>query len=286
MNRITKPKLIILCILFFIKSNVLADSGKILYHSENEYGPIWIHETSAARCLSFVPIEKSNVRQTCIIPEDPKRLIFKYQKIALSALYLNTNPKKILLIGLGGGTLAKALMDILPDVAFDIVEINPDVEKVAKQFFFFKLNKNTKVFLQDGYLFIEDKLKNNQKYDFIIIDAFTPDYIPESFITKQFATMLKGILSPEGVLAVNTFVDSKSYDLETTLYKNEFGKIINLQYSGNRMIFAVNGQIPSPKTIEENSLIWEEKFEHHGVMTNWLMSVFKQRQIISNPVSN
>jgi hypothetical protein len=44
-------------------------SEKILFHAENEYGPVWIHESRGVRCLSFAKPETTNVRQSCIILE-------------------------------------------------------------------------------------------------------------------------------------------------------------------------------------------------------------------------
>lgn len=51
----------------------------------------------------------------------------------MGALYLKPAPSKVLVIGLGGGTLPSALFRALPETDFDIVEIDPAVVRVAKK---------------------------------------------------------------------------------------------------------------------------------------------------------
>lgn len=259
---------------------------KVLYHTENAYGPLWVHENEHMRCLSFAPFETSKVRQSCIIPSDQKRLVFPIQKVQLSSLYFNDKPQKILMVGLGGGTFAKALMEILPDAQLDIVEINPEVEKVAKNYFFFKESTYSKIHIMDGYAFVEEAVKSGQKYDLIFLDAFGTDYIPPAFLTDKFVSMVKEILSPQGLVVANTFVNSRNYNLETSLYKNVFGELISLRHLGNRLIFAVNGTIPSISELESNAPKWEETFEQHGVMTKFILSALKNSEYILKAKSN
>jgi spermidine synthase len=197
----------------------------------------------------------------------------------LGALYLSSNPpKKVLMLGLGGGTLVRALLDLLPESDFDVVEINPEVIKIAKQYFDFKTNKNTTIFVQDGYDFVQKAKALGATYDLIICDVFSQKYIPPSFLTPEFVQMAKGILSPQGIIAVNTFINSEfaQTKLENSLYKNIFGQFLNVEFMGNRIIFASLESILDSQAIAQNSSIWKTRFEKHGVMTKWLLSIYSK----------
>ncbi len=253
--------------------------SKTIHHSVNEFGPIFIEDAIHTRCLSFVPVDESKVRQTCMIRNNPEKLVLSYQKIMLSALYLNPEPpKQVLMLGLGGGTLVTAMTKLLPQAHFDVVEINPAVAKIAKEYFNFKKTGNTTIFIQDAYEFVVNAKLSDKKYDLIVVDVFSAQYIPPAFLTLNFVQTAKDILSPQGVIAVNTFINHKfsQTELENYLYKEVFGKFWNVEFSGNRIIFTSPGDILANNDLERNANIWNGKIEKHGVITNWLLKAFQK----------
>jgi spermidine synthase len=259
--------------------------GKIIHHSVDEFGPIWVEDDIYKRCLSFEPITESKVRQTCLIRKDPKRLVFYYQKIILGGLYINNKtPKQVLVLGLGGGTLITALTELLPHAHFDIVEINPSVVKIAKKYFNFKETGNTSLFMQDGYKFVMDAKLSKKKYDFIIVDVFARQYIPSEFLTLDFTQAAKDILSPEGIIAINTFVNHKfsQTKLEDSLYKQVFGKFWDVRSKGNRIIFTSPAAILNRDIVVRNATIWNIEFQKHGVMQKWLLPKILEAKEITN----
>lgn len=251
--------------------------SKIIHQSANEFGPIFIEDAVHTRCLSFVPVDESKVRQTCMVRNNPEKLVLSYQKVMLSALYLSSEPpKQVLMLGLGGGTLVTAMMQLLPQAHFDVVEINPAVARIAKEYFNFKENGNTTIFIQDGYEFVVNAKLLDKKYDLIVVDVFSEQYIPPAFLTLNFVQAAKDILSPQGVIAVNTFINHEfsQTELENSLYKEVFGKFWNVEFSGNRVIFSSPDDILGNDSVEKNANIWNGKLEKHGVITKWLLKAF------------
>ncbi|MHC0448488.1 MAG: spermidine synthase [Candidatus Lariskella arthropodorum] len=249
---------------------------KVIDIIKNEHCKMWIYDTSKERCLSFKDPRLGRLsRQSCIMLADVDKIVFDYQKSILSALYINTGPKKVLMIGLGGGTLAKAILALLPDVTLDIVEINRDMPYVAKQYFFFNATEKTNIVIMDGAEFIRYKAQqyNKQGYDFIIMDAFDQDYIPDHFLKKEFVMQLKEIMRDGGILAVNTFTSSKHYERETELYHAIFGKFWSLS-TQNRVILATKEPLLNMDIISMNAKLWREKFSSLDIDSDLLLKKF------------
>ena len=66
------------------------------------------------------------------------------------ALYLDPNPKDVLIIGLGGGTLAATLSKLLPEARIDAVEVDKAVINVADKFFNVRPSEQIAIHAADG----------------------------------------------------------------------------------------------------------------------------------------
>jgi spermidine synthase len=236
-NSIVKLSLSICCLLsVFITNDSLAE----VIHSERSlYRNILVEDKGDLRCLKF-NVKSNKTRQSCLLKSQPQQLVFNYTKLLLTGLLVNPKPKRILIIGLGGGTMSNSLYKLLPDSLIDNVEIDQSVIKVARQYFGFLENDQIKTYSQDGRVFVKRAVLKKQEYDWIILDAFNGDYIPEHLMTKEFLEEIKNLLSKEGILTANTFSSSKLYGYESATYKAVFGDFYQVgnQYNNNRIILA------------------------------------------------
>ena len=193
----------------------------------------------------------------------------------MGALYLNPNPGKILIVGLGGGVLPTALARMLPDAVIDIVEIDPAVVKVARQFFGFSPTQKIQVFEEDGRVFVKRAGKSGQRYDLIMLDAFDHEYIPEHLLTREFLLEVKALLTTDGILSANTFSSSRLYHHESTTYQSVFGDFYNLRVQmKNRVILAKIDGLPPLDAIRRNAGLLEEKLKPLGFGGEWLTPLF------------
>jgi spermidine synthase len=246
-------------------------------HSERSlYRNLFVTEDGDTRCLTF---RKANAgaRQTCIKKSDPEFLVFPYTRMMLGALYLKPNPSRVLVIGLGGGTLPMTLRALLPDAAIDAVEIDPAVVKAAREYFGFKDDDKLKVFTEDGRVFVKKAIKAEAQYDLIMLDAFEDDYIPEHLLTREFLEEVKRILTPTGVVAANTFSSSGLYPYESATYTAAFGPFYNLK-SSNRVIWAQQGALTPTVTVQQNAKTFEMPFEKRGIKAGFLLMMMSTEQ--------
>lgn len=98
---------------------------------------------------------------------------------------------------MGIGISAKSFVKFGLDVT--VVEIDPVVHQFAQQYF--GLPKISAVY-QDGRSFIEDRVKHDEKWDFIVHDVFTGGSVPSHLFTSQMWNTCKQALVLDGVLAV------------------------------------------------------------------------------------
>jgi len=234
---------------FFLSTAVHAD---IIHNEHSLYGNIVVEDTGNLRCLRF-NVKSSKSNQSCFFKSKPQSLVFNYTKLLFSALLINKNPKRILIIGLGGGTMSNTLHQMFPNSRIDNVEIDPSVVKVARQYFDFIENNKVKTYTQDGRIFIKRALLKQQKYDWVIFDAFNGDYIPEHLLTKEFLNETKQLLNADGVLTANTFSSSELYAHESATYQAVFGEFFNVRNTknNNRIILVTPGQLPSDKELRQ-----------------------------------
>jgi spermidine synthase len=235
-------------LLFFIFSvNTYAE---VVHQERSLYRNILVDDQGDLRCLKF-NVKTSKTSQSCLYKSDPQRLVFNYTKLLFSGLLLIEEPKNILIIGLGGGTMSNTLHQLYPNSSITNVEIDPAVVKVARRYFGFLENQNVSSVMQDGRIFIKRAIIKQQQYDWIILDAFNGDYIPEHLLTQEFLQETKVLLSPEGILSANTFSVSDLYAHESATYKKVFGHFYNVRNykNSNRIILATKGKLPSVELI-------------------------------------
>ncbi len=245
-------------------------AGAGIVHKEHSlYQNIVVKDTEGNRCLQFRR-KRANHNQSCRDLKRPEQLVFPYTRMMFAALLLNRTPDRILIVGLGGGSMPDALATMLPNAHIDVVEIDPAVVRIAGEYFGFTQGKSMQVFAQDARVFIKRALRNKADaggYDIIMLDAFTGDYIPEHLMTAEFLREAQALLTPDGVLAANTFLTSKLYDHESVTYASVFGEFFSLTHpsSLNRIILATAQELPTRATLEERARALASVMSKHRI---------------------
>lgn len=242
-------------------------------HSERSlYRNIVVYEDDGLRCMIFNKRSRTNARQTCMKLSAPDELVFNFTKMMMASLYLDPNPKDILIVGLGGGTLAQTLLKILPEARIDAVEVDRAVINVADKFFDVRPSERLAIHEADGRTFVKRQI-GKKTYDLVMLDAFDEDYIPEHMLTREFLAELKQVMKPNAVLAANTFTTSALYDHESVTYAAVFGEFYNLKTNNRIILTRLEGRPPMSE-IATNAARFEAAFKPLGVGKDWLLPMF------------
>jgi len=244
----------------------LSAQADVIHQEKSLYRNILVEDDGDLRCLKF-NVKSTKSQQSCLYKSQPKKLVFNYTKLLMSGLLLNPEPKRILIVGLGGGTMSNTLAQLFPSSHIDNIEIDEAVISVARRYFGFSENDLVKTYNQDGRIFIKRALLKKQTYDWIILDAFNGDYIPEHLLTKEFLQETKRLLSENGILTANTFSLSELYAHESATYKAVFGDFYQVKSSvtSNRVILVSHNGFVSTAVQEQNIKQLDAKLQTYNV---------------------
>jgi len=224
-----------------------AAPARVLYDKDSPFGPVIVTEEDGLRTLWF---ERGGARQSVIKLGDPAHLELPYAATAFTGLAFAPNPGRVLVVGLGGGSLPMFLRHYYPDAVIDAVDINPDVVKVAREFLGFKDDAKMKGIVADGRAFIE---QTKEPYDLIFLDAFGADSVPTSLTTIEFLTAVRRALKPDGVVVGNIWSRAWNplHDSMVRTYQEVFSElfIIDVRGAGNRIVLALPRR--APLTVEQ-----------------------------------
>ncbi|HKQ92466.1 MAG TPA: fused MFS/spermidine synthase [Blastocatellia bacterium] len=105
-------------------------------------------------------------------------------------------PKTVLIWGLGPGVYARAMAETGSKVT--VIEIDPMSEKVAREYF--GLPASVRVIIGDART---ETSRLTEKYDVIVLDAFSGDSPPFHLLTREAFADLKRRLAPDGLVVAN-----------------------------------------------------------------------------------
>jgi len=203
---------------FFVSlGSACAVSAVVVFSTFSAYHHIEVIDEGGVRTLSF-----NGSMETRMYREVPLQGHFEYTEYFHMPWLWNTNLKRVLMIGLGGGSTQRSYQHYYSNVVVDTVELDPAVVRVAKDFFQVIETPTHKVHLNDGRVFLR---RTTNVYDAILMDAYaTTRYgssVPPHLTTKEFFTLARSHLTTNGVMAYNIIgqVDGANADFVGGLFR-------------------------------------------------------------------
>ncbi|MBN2404077.1 MAG: fused MFS/spermidine synthase [Coriobacteriia bacterium] len=194
-----------------------SDGEAVIFRQDTQYHRITVTEADGVRYLRF---DKS--RQSGIELEDGYTSVIKYPDYMHLTLAANPDAKRVLVLGLGGGTITKRMWRDYPEMTIDSVEIDPAVSDVAGRFFGLPEDERLTTHIADARRFVQE---SDELYDIIIIDAYYADSLPFHLTTEEFLQEVKARLAPGGVMAYNVIssVEGERSELFRSMYRTATG---------------------------------------------------------------
>jgi spermidine synthase len=168
---------------------------EILHTSDSQYHRIAVVEDDTSRYLRF-----DSSFQSGMFIADPYRTRFPYSDYLQLPFAYRAQTKKVLYIGLGGGSAPKRAWRDFPGVRIDVVELDPEVVDVAYKYFELPRDPRLHVEVEDGRRYVSD---HDGPWDVIVIDAFYADSIPFHLATREFLQLARSRLTPGGLVVTN-----------------------------------------------------------------------------------
>ena len=151
-------------------------------------------------------------------------------------------PRRVLLIGLGAGSLTKFLYRHRPQAQLTVVEIAPRVVAAARHHFRLPAeDERLQIVIGDGADYV---MKKGTAFDLILVDGFDEDAKVGSLDSLPFYLNAKARLSPQGLLVTNLLSRRKDFRAGIARLKEAFDDralVFPCCDSGNAAAFATNG---------------------------------------------
>jgi spermidine synthase len=170
---------------------------RVLFVGDSPYHRVTVLEhRGLMRALKF-----ASATQSVMYLQDPFGPGLRYADSVHLARLLRPSVRRVLVIGLGGGTIPKQFTHYYPDTVVDVVDVDPLVVDVAQKYFGVQPSDRLRVHLADGRLFLR---RATEKWDLIVIDTYTTnrygDTIPPHLVTQEFFSEVSRHLSDGGIL--------------------------------------------------------------------------------------
>lgn len=223
----------------------------VLFEGDSPYNHLLVDQDGqGVRRLYF---EKHGAVQSAILPGRPLELELPYSRAAMLSLAMVPEPKRVLILGLGGGAMPMFLRALYPTAEIEIVDIDPGVVKVARDYFGFKEDRRMKAVVADGRAHVE---ASKPGWDLIFLDAYGKGEIPRHLATLEFLRNVRGKLAPGGLVVGNVWEPDSNplYARMVRTYAEAFPELCVLVVpgSGNR-IFFTGKPVPATDRLVETS---------------------------------
>lgn len=181
--------------------------GRLEHEEVSDFSRIRVRRDGDIRALTFVRDNGQEAVQSRVDLTAPHTLMSPYARGMFASYLYQPQPRRVLIVGLGGGAMVRFLTHHEPQVQIDAVEIDPVVVRLAGDYFGVRSGGNVRVHTADAVAFVENTA---ERYDVIMMDAFLRPSgdtdatgVPAGLKTLAFLGRLKRALAPGGVVAFN-----------------------------------------------------------------------------------
>lgn len=176
----------------------------------------------------------------------PDDLVLSYVRAMMCFVLFQPDPGHIVMVGLGGGSLAKFCYRYLPRARITVLELDPEVIALRDQFAIPRDDARFRVIQADAVAHMPALAADA---DVLLVDGFDADGLPPPLGSASFYADCRRALRPGGVMVANIFSYDPNYGRMLRRLRRAFdGRICSFHgiAGNNRILFAVQGGGRSP----------------------------------------
>jgi spermidine synthase len=224
-----------------IRAAMLKQADGEIAHIETRYNDIFITKSRSELTMAF-QLKGWDYTESVVNLRELDDLPVRYTRVMTVATVYPAAPKKILMIGLGAGSISTYLGRFMPDGSIDTIELDPGVIAAAKKYFGVREHARLRYLAGDGRVMLK---RNSEQFDLILVDAFRGGFVPFHLLTKEFYALLKDHLAPGGAAAFNVHDGTKLYTSTLRTLAAVFPSV-HIYPSGEGEVITVVTATPAP----------------------------------------
>lgn len=239
--------------------------GRLEREEVSAFSTIRVRRNGNVRVLTFVRDNGQEAVQSRIDLAAPARVLSPYARGMFGSYLYQPHPKRVLVVGLGGGAMVRFLAHHEPGVLVDAVEIDPVVVRLADEFFGVRSGGNVRVLTADAVAFVAS---TEERYDMILMDAFLrpssdtdPTGVPAGLKTVAFLNRVKQLLAPGGVVAFNINAHARTAD-DIAAVASAFGRVAVYRCppADNKVVIATESVMPTDDDLASRVTALDARF--------------------------
>ncbi|TFW35680.1 transferase spermidine synthase [Massilia horti] len=196
--------------------------------------PPLVRTRAGQRTLEFTPGDV----QSAMLLARPNALVLAYARAMMCFALFVPRPRHIVMVGLGGGSLAKFCYRHFPTARLTVIELRADVIALRDQFHVPPDDERFTVIQADAVDYVGSL---SASADVLLVDGFNADGLPPALGSEQFYVNCRRLLREGGVLVANIFSYDPNYEAMLARLRLAFGHRI-CWFDGiagnNRILFA------------------------------------------------
>ncbi len=197
------------------RSAAAAEPEQVLAEARSQYNHVRVAERGSVRTMYFVGDNGMQYIESRVDRAYPASLDLDYTRTMMAGFLLQPKPRRLLMLGLGGGGMSNYLSGRMPGLEVDAVDIDPEVVRLAQTYFDVPAaDPRYRCHVDDARLFVE---RSTAQWDMIMLDAFRGVFVPYHLKTVEFYRAVLARLAPQGVVVANLHNATRMYphDRET-----------------------------------------------------------------------
>ena len=222
---------------------------------------VYVSEKFGVRSLHI----GSDTVQSAMRIARPYDLELSYTRSMMGFMLFNENPGRVLMIGLGGGSLAKFIYRQLPGASLQVVEINPRVVAIARQYFHVPQDDaRLSIIVGDG---ADYTARGGDSVDLLVVDGYDAESHVAELSNRAFYEACRKRLGARGILVVNLWGGDRQFNETLQRIENAFpGGTLCLpaEKPGNVAVFAFSAHPGNPgwEELTQRALLLQQR---HGL---------------------
>ena len=220
----------------------VSDRARLEVDEKSDYSQVRIRRQGDVRTLLFVRDSGKEIVESRLSLDAPHVLMLPYSRVMFASYLFNPQPKRVLIVGLGGGAMVHFLKHYEPKLHVDVVEIDPLIVRLADKYFDMRSDGSVNIILTDGFDYLQNTAEH---YDVIYMDAFLQPSadtdstgVPHRLKTIEFYESIQDKLDPHGVVVFNLNAHADTEEDISTI-KSAFLQTIVFRCAGSTNLVAV-----------------------------------------------
>src|SRR6266513_1001749 len=186
-----------------------------------------------------------NAIQSAMRLDSPDRIELDYVRAMMAFLLFHPSPRDVLLVGLGGGSMARFIHQRMLQTRVTVVEIDPGVVTAARRYFHFpEEDSRLGIVIGDGAEVVPQRPAS---CDVLVVDGFVNGSPARILCTRSFYDGAFAALRPGGVMVANFMSDDKRIETHCGRIAESFGRgptLLLAEEEDNYVAFALRGGPP------------------------------------------